>query len=237
MSRLTRPVRLLGAFFLLGLAACGPEPTTQVITNPTTTSVPTTGPTPPALTVSRPTLPPSWTPTLTFTPAPTMTHLPTITPRPTLSLDQICGSLQLLSPLPDGLYVPWDGNITVAFDVGTGAVGRYILTPMPTVGSETPTLSADDLIQVTVRFLARHRLSGKNLGFMAPGGQGVVVTVAASRLPQPGLYDWTLTVYSDAFGSPCPGLSGYFIVGQPEWVTPQATPEATVEATAGVGGR
>jgi len=89
------------------------------------------------------------------------------------------------------------------------------------------------LSPVTVRFQAVHRLSGKNLGFEAPGGQGIILTLPMNRLPQPGLYDWTMTVFSPAFGSPCPGLKGYFIVGQPEWVTPQATSEVTSPAVGG----
>jgi len=69
------------------------------------------------------------------------------------------------------------------------------------------TNSADD----TIHFGTTHRLTGKTDSSDLPGGQMVGLVYAIKDLPAPGLYDWTLSIQSAAYGEICK-QSGSFIV-------------------------
>ena len=83
---------------------------------------------------------------------------------------------------------------------------------------------------VVVRFLAVHRLTGENRGIQIPGGQYVLAEMSVSRLPLPGLYDWTASVHHEELGDFCT-QEGYFFVraAPPGEATAEATAEAPVE--------
>jgi hypothetical protein len=137
---------------------------------------------------SRPTLPPTWTPTATATPAPptaTITPTPTPTVTPTLSAEAICDNFFTTHNLRPGQYFPPDSTITI-----------YMNRAAP---------------DATVRFHAVQHWSGTNRGADLPGGQANILQLPIRNLPETGQYDWTLTVKSPAYGDICI-QSGYFFV-------------------------
>lgn len=139
----------------------------------------------------RPTLPPTWTPTLTATPAPptaTVTLSPTPTLKPTLSAEAICDAFYVTHNLPSGQILAWDSKVTL-----------YVYA-----------LPSD----ATVRFLAVHHFSGENRGADLPGGQSNILQLPVKNLPATGQYDWTLVVRSETYGDICP-QSGWFIAAGP----------------------
>jgi len=152
------------------------------------------------------TLPPTWTPTFTPTSLPptlTPTITPTPSPIPTSSAESICAGFKLLDEFDSGKPFPWDG-----------AIAFYMSSDAP---------------EVVIRFVAIHRSTGENQGAQFPGGQTIIAELPINLLPHPGLYDWTLSVYSETFGDLCE-REGTFVVLRPE-ATAEATPEITAEAT------
>lgn len=158
----------------------------------------------------RSTLPPTWTPTVTPSPAPpsaTPTTTATLTPVPTLSADDICGGFTLLYEIPAGARYDWDKIIPLMFSI--------------------------EAADVTVRFLAVHRATGENQGAEIAGGQTFIFEFPVALLPRPGVYDWTLGVYSPTYGDICV-RSGTLTAVQP-WLgaaaSPTMAPAATTEVT------
>ncbi len=211
-----RRLLIAAALILLG-AACRPS-----VATPTPTPTPSV--TPPAIPpldtytgpLIRATLPPTWTPTftptasVTWTPTP-MTPTASLTPVPQVA--DLCASLTVQPGFTQGHTFQWDDTISLIY--GTP------LTVVSLSDQGTP-------VPISVRFLALHVQSGLNLGVQLDGGQTFVMQLPANRLPQPGYYRWTITLYGDGLGDRCPHTGSFFVAA------PLATAEATAEATAAV---
>lgn len=205
------------AFTLAALiltAACAAPPTTPEITPsaspaPTLTSRFSTH----VGTVSRATLPPTWTETATPSPTQTPTATPTLseaqTPTPAPDAATLCDSFVANAPIPYGYAFAW------------GATIRMILgTPLTAVRDDNG--AVDD--SLVVRFLATNPLSGKNQGVQIPAGQEIMLEFPVDQLPAPGVYVWTVSVHGDSIGDRCVH-GGLFFAAPPEAAaTPTAAP-------------
>lgn len=214
---------LAAALILLG-AACRPA----ITLTPTPTPSATTPALPPFPTyigpLIRATLPPSWTPTFTPTASDTWTPTP-ITPTATLTpvpqLTDLCASLVVQPEFVQGHTFQWNDTITLIY------------------GSPLTSVSASDQgtpVPIRVRFLALHVQSGENLGVQLDGGQTFAMQLPVNRLPHPGYYRWTVTIYGDGIGDRCPHTGSFFVAAPPATAeaTAEITAEATVAATAAV---
>ncbi len=181
---------------LLCMVACAPAPTPIPITD---TPAPTATPRP------RPTLPPTWTPTPTFTATytPTITLTPTITPTltPTTTIDPatLCDQFEVFQDIAEGARYATSGDLVLAFS----------------------TSRAD----VRVEFKAINRETHEGRGVRVPGGRFTGMKYAADQLPGPGVYDWTLSLLTDAESGLCE-RGGTFALYEAE-----ATEEATSDLT------
>lgn len=176
--------RLFFAALLATLCACGSANPAPTATDTPTQSLFSTMIAPPA----RSTLPPTWTPSFTPLPSATFTLTPTPSLTPTLTAADICDGFKVLYELSPGEQFAWEGGIPIL------------------AGTE-----ADDVV---IRFNAVHQQTGESKLVEIPGGNMVVAELPANLLPQPGLYDWTLSVYSETYGDLC-ARSGTFIVLSP----------------------
>ncbi|NWG15403.1 MAG: hypothetical protein HXY41_02095 [Chloroflexi bacterium] len=129
-------------------------------------------PTPTATPVVRPTLPPTWTLTPTPTRAPpSATPTPTSSPSATSTPDSaaICAELWLQTNLEDGRLLAWDDFVTLF--------------------AQIPSTDA------VLRLLFVHGVTGERRGADLPGGDMTGLQIPVSvLLPQPGRYNWTLTL-------------------------------------------
>jgi hypothetical protein len=94
--------------------------------------------------------------------------------------------------------------------------------------------ATQNIVPLTVRWLATHRLSGENLGVELAGGELFGMELPVNRLPRPGYYQWSVAVYGNAIGEQCK-REGYFFVyrsASESTATVEVTSEATPEATA-----
>lgn len=78
------------------------------------------------------------------------------------------------------------------------------------------TILAQSPAGVTVRFLAAHRRTDDSRSMDLPGGGLTGFQLPVSRLPAPGLYDWTVSLHSDAYGELC-ARDGWFVTAAPEF--------------------
>lgn len=197
---------------LVVLAGCGSPAAVETSDAPAMSATPLT----------RPTLPPEWTPTFTVTPAPptaTATLRPTATPMPTLTVADICREFT------------WETNFSP--DPQTGGAHRFDGDGVVSVLATTPT------VDLQVRFQLTIIETGETDYFDMPGGQMVGLNYGVKYLPQPGTYEWALLVISPLYGEIC-RQGGEFVVTSivPSTATPTPTatssPEAevTAEATA-----
>lgn len=159
----------------------------------TTNSKPPTTPTRSSLaTISAPagraTLPPTWTPSFTPPPSATFTDTPTPSVTPTPSAQAICDGFSVLYEIRPGEPFAWEGGI--------------------------PIIAGTDINEAVMRFNAVHRNTSDAKLVELPGGQVVVAELPTNLLPHPGLYDWTLSVYSEIYGEIC-ARSGTLIALSP----------------------
>jgi hypothetical protein len=143
----------------------------------------------------RATLPPTWTPTFTATPAPptaTRTATPTPTLTPTLSAADICSNFWVVS------------NLT------PNAEGQVYFTRNSQISLLLNTDSADD----TIHFATTYRLDGKTDGTDLPGGQMEGLVYDIKDLPGPGLYDWSLSIQSKAYGEICKQSGSFMVISR-----------------------
>jgi hypothetical protein len=214
-------VSALAALFLA--AACAAPPR---IPETDTTETPSPAPTLTSRfsthvgTLSRATLPPTWTPTATPSPTqtPTLSEARTPTPvTPTLSESQtpapapdaaeLCDSFVVNAPIPYGYPFAWDATI------------RLILgTPL------TAVREGGRLDSLVVRFLAMNPLSGKNQGVQIPAGQVIMLEFPVNQLPAPGVYVWTVSIHGDTIGDRCVHRGLFFAVPPDAAATPAAAP-------------
>ena len=96
--------------------------------------------------------------------------------------------------------------------------------------SYIPIIASLSSPDATLHFAATHRQAGIGSGFDLPGGQTIAAEFHISALPQPGTYDWQLSVRHPVYGDLC-AQEGWFVARLPR---PTATPETTAEATAEV---
>ncbi|MEO0561340.1 MAG: hypothetical protein AAF125_04465 [Chloroflexota bacterium] len=146
------------------------------------------------------TLPPTWTPTFTYTPLPTRT--PTLTPSitPTVTADEACALFTVLNPGGGQRYYPYDTTFALIFGV-------------------------EQLSDVTVDFVASHRLSGVGVGSLDMTRTDLnAVNIPIAVLPRPGLYDWSIEL-RDADDRLLCAYEGIFTAGVP--TTPTSTPDVT----------
>ena len=156
-------------------------------------------------TITRQALPPTWTASPPPTITPTYTPSPVPTAPPTPSADDICDGFNLLYDFTERHFYPWEGYIPIIASL------------------ESP--------DAAFHFEATRRQTTESAGFDLPGGQAVAVEFRINTLPQPGIYDWVLSVRHDAYGDLCQH-TGWFVARQPR-PTAEATAEVTAEATAG----
>jgi len=214
------------------LTACGgsdetPPPTVAASPSLTQTHTPifdvqvmptiTPGATATVFIAQRATLPPTWTPTLT----PTITTTPTITDTPlptaTLTESEICEEDFVVgfSPEEDRIYT-FDESI-------------YIMLH---------SRNRNALIQ----FRVENQATGTTESFTLPGGAALIDLLSLEFLPEPGIYDWSITLNLPERSGLCE-VNGIlrvrndntlldFMSGRqnPE-VTPVATPEITPQLT------
>jgi hypothetical protein len=172
-------------------------------------------PAPPPVTATaliRSTLPPTWTPTVTFspvppTPIPTATGTPT--PAPTRTSASICAGFVLETnlrehPLP--IYRP-DSFI------------RLLIT--------------SDAAETVIRLVFTHQPSAGGEGLEFPGGQSYVYEIAASSFTQPGRYDWVVEVRRLGEEAVLCAESGEMVILRGVVPTAAVSPEVTVEPTLG----
>jgi hypothetical protein len=158
-------IRWLGRLSLLGgmlLTGC--------MTAPSSTPAP---PTPTATAIIRSTLPPTWTPTVTFspmppTPIPSLTYTPT--PAPTRSSASICAGFVLDTNLKANRLPLYNPQMFI----------RLLIT------SDAP--------ETTIRLLFTDQASESGEGLEFPGGQSYVYEIAASSFTQYGRYNWAVEV-------------------------------------------
>lgn len=178
--------------FLLAACASAPAPTPRPdVDAPAAT----------ATARQRPTLPPTWTltPTYTATDTPTITLTPSVTDTftPTATIDplKVCDEFEVYYEIKEGARIATDGNLALMFR-----------TTRP---------------DVRVEFRAVNRETGEGKGVRVPGGRFFGMNYAASQLPGPGIYDWTLNLSTETDSGLCEH-GGSFVLYESE-----ATPEAT----------
>lgn len=190
---MSRPIVLLWLFVVTAaVSACGQQ--TTIVE--TAVSLQAASPTP----YIRPTLPPTWTPTFTATPAPpTATRTPTPTPIPSVtpSAAEICQNFWVVTNL-------------------TGSAEPLYFNRHSQISMLLNTDSAED----SIHFSLTHRLTGEGKTLDLPGGQMVGGGIPVKDLPAAGLYDWSLSVQSAAYGELCK-QTGVFIVISPESTRPE----------------
>jgi hypothetical protein len=161
-------------------------------------------------TVSRATLPPTWTPTATPPPTqtPTLSEAQTLTlvtptlseaqtPTPAPDAAELCDSFVVNPPIPYGYPFAWDATL------------RLILgTPLTAVRDDGGTVD-DSLV---VRFLATNPLSGRNQGVQIPAGQVIMLEFPVNQLPAPGVYVWMVSIHGDTIGDRCVHRGLFFAV-------------------------
>lgn len=97
--------------------------------------------------------------------------------------------------------------------------------------SYIPLIASLDSPDATLHFAVVQRRTGEGKGFDFPGGHAVAVEFHINTLPQPGIYDWQLTVQHPVYGDICQ-REGWFIALRPQTIAaPEATAEVTAEAT------
>jgi hypothetical protein len=143
------------------------------------------------------TLPPAWTPSDTPTRTPTRTATPVPSMTPTLTAGEVCDGFELMHDFTAQHVYAWESYIPIIVS-----------------------LSVPD---ATIHFAATHRQTGTGNGFDMPGGQAIAVEFQISALPQPGTYDWELSVQHPVYGDLCQ-YDGWFVARRPR---PTATPEPT----------
>jgi hypothetical protein len=153
--------------------------------------------------IAQQTLPPAWTPSDTPTRTPTRTATPIPSATPTLTAADICDGFDLMHDFTAQRVYAWESFIPIIIS-----------------------LSAPD---ATIHFAATHQQTGLGNGFDMPGGQAIAVEFQISALPQPGTYDWQLSVQHPVYGDLCQ-REGRFIALRPR-PTPAPTSEATAEVT------
>ncbi len=139
----------------------------------------------------RATLPPSWTPSFTPPPSPTPTATPvtpTLTPTDVPSFASLCDSFDLTYDYEDGHVFGWNDAIALVFGTQIASV-------------RDP--ATQNVISLTVRFLATQDSSGENQGVQLVGGQVYAIELPVHLLPGPGDYTWKVAVYGDGIGENC----------------------------------
>ena len=184
-------------FILAGLliAACSPTSQSAATDAPTSRFATISG------SVTRQSLPPTWTPSSTPSITPTWTPTPTITPSPTPIEDDICAGFELLNDVGNRYVYGWDDYM--------------------------PLVVALNYPGATIRFEATHRQSGEGSGFEMPGGQAIGAEVYMNALPGPGTYDWTLSAHTEIYGDSC-AIIGSFLALRPTTPTITQQPELTL---------
>lgn len=143
-------------------------PTVTASMTPTITEFPTFNPQSQS-SLSRPTLPPSWTPTATVTASmtPTITLTPTATP--TLTVDQLCADGAAFS-------FNWEQE-------------EY------TLDDSVPLFVFVDDPNATIEFEAIHQADESIwVEFSLPGGGEYFGTLPLNGFPEAGVYDWTMSL-------------------------------------------
>ncbi|GAB4336232.1 MAG: hypothetical protein Kow00117_18920 [Phototrophicales bacterium] len=114
-------------------------------------------------------MPPTWTPTWTVTPSftPSITNTPTITP--TRTIDELCQS-----------------GVDLAFD---WELRTYQLDDVAPIFAST-----DDPNTTIVFYAEKQHDPTITLEFTLPGGSLYFAGVPIELFPEPGIYDWTLSV-------------------------------------------
>lgn len=187
-----------GAALILGgllLAACGgSEPQVQRVNTPSLV---------PLTPVTRPTLPPAWTPTPSETPSlmPTVTAAPTQTPTftitPTLTAREVCQQFVLTVAPSEGVAVDYDGIIGFSWE-GAPPDSIIALSMVDHTGEET-------LVQFSPDF-------------------SINTLFDLTALPTWGTYDWTLSLVLPPYGELCPQTGSF--LREPWWADPFDNPLA-----------
>lgn len=188
---------LVGAILFLLMMGCGVDSEVDPVT--TANAIPT------ATEIIFPTLPPTWTPTVspspTISPTATTTPTTTVSPSPTrtLSADQICDLFRVTGTPQDGIFT----------------------SPLEVLGFSWENAPPDSGILITV-FPSGENTDGVG-GLFAPD-MGFNAVFDLALLTEAGDYTWQISILMDAYGEICSEIGSF----THELVTATPTPFPTL---------